>query len=86
MIPSRAALLSGLDAPVEARPYGEITVTDDGERESIWLHLTEAQASCLLTGYVPSGVKAVLSELVNYEIEDQKRADRPVATKARKKA
>lgn len=59
---------------MDNRPYAEC----DTEREVIWLHLTEDQASAMAGGYVPNGVKSVLRELLDYELEDQRRADRPL--------
>lgn len=64
----------------DARPYAE----RDLDREAFWLHLTEDQASAMAGGYVPNGVKGVLRELLDYELEDLKRSERPVAKGKRK--
>jgi len=80
-IPSRAELIAGVDGKIEARPHGELIVDDDNERECIWLHLTITQAECLLSGYVPSGTKGTLHDLLNYKLEDERRAARPVRTR-----
>lgn len=58
----------------EQRPYAE----HDRDREAFWVHLTEAQAEALASGYVPLGTKSVLRELLDYDLEDQRRADRPI--------
>ena len=63
--------------PHELRPYAE----HDRDRECFWLHLTEDQASALASGYVPNGVKSVLRELLDYALEDLRRAERPVPAK-----
>lgn len=52
------------DERINLRPYAE----RDLDREAYWLHLTEAQAECLASGYVPNGVKSVLRELLDYEL------------------
>lgn len=64
-------------AELHGRPYAE----HDRDRECFWLHLTEDQASAMAGGFVPNGVKGVLRELLDYAVEDLKRAERPVAVK-----
>ncbi len=64
---------------VDARPTAE----RDLDRECYWLHLTEDQASAMAGGYVPNGVKGVLRELLDYQIEDERRAARPVTKRKR---
>lgn len=68
--------------PRELRPYAE----RDLERECYWLHLTEDQASALAGGYVSTGVKSVLRELLDYDLEDLKRSERPVQETASPRA
>jgi hypothetical protein len=63
------------------RPYAE----HDRDQEAFWLHLTEAQAEALASGYVSRAVKAVLRELLDYDLEDQRRAERPVEPKKAKR-
>lgn len=58
----------------EQRPYGERSL----DRECYWLHLTEDQASAMAGGYVPNSVKSVLRELLDYALQDELRAARPV--------
>jgi hypothetical protein len=53
----------------------------DLERGVIWLHLSEAQAEDVASGYVPRSIKCVLRELLDYAEEDIRRAERPVSTK-----
>lgn len=67
------------DPSIEQRPYAE----RDVDRECYWLHLTEAQATAMASGYVPNGTKSVLRELLDCDLEDQKRAERPVPKKRR---
>ena len=73
-----------LDPNIEHRPYGERVL--DPERECLWLHLTPSQAEALASGYVPASVKSVLRELLDYELEDLKRAERPLVKKTPKSA
>ena len=63
-----------MNEDVEQRPYAE----RDTERECYWLHLTEAQATDLASGYVTNAVKSVLRELLDFRLEDERRAERPV--------
>ena len=71
------------DENIQQRPYGERVV--DPEREGLWLHLMPSQAEVLASGYVPGSVKSVLRELLDYELEDLKRADRPVLTEPKRR-
>jgi hypothetical protein len=43
-----------------------------------WLRLTEDQAEHIAGGYVPRSVKAILRELLDYQLEDERRAGRPI--------
>ena len=63
--------------PLERRPYAERNL----DAECYWVHLSEDQASAMAGGYIPNGVKSVLRELLDYALEDQKRADRPLPKK-----
>lgn len=58
----------------ENSPYVEA----DLERQCIWLHLTEQQAEDLASGYVSAATKSRLRELLDYRVEDERRAARPV--------
>ncbi len=40
--------------------------------------LTEAQACEMAAGYVPNSIKAQLREMLDFQLEDQRRAERPV--------
>lgn len=64
------------------RPYAEL----DLDRECIWIHLTEAQAIDLASGYVCGAVKSVIRELLDYQAENERRAARPVKVEKAKKA
>ena len=44
------------------------------------------QAEAMAGGYVPRSVKSILRELLDYELELQRCADRPVSKPKRKKA
>ena len=63
-----------LNLNLEVRPEGE----RDLDAQTIWIHLTEDQAEAMASGYVPRAVKSILRELLDSELEDQRRADRPV--------
>ena len=53
----------------------------DLETGRFWIHLTETQAAMCASGYVPASVKSVLRELLDYALEDERRAARPVPRK-----
>lgn len=68
--------------PLEVRPdHAE----RDGHTHRISIVLSEEQATAMAGGYVPNSVKGILRELLDYELEDLRRAERPV-TKRTKRA
>lgn len=64
-----------LAADLEQRPEAQM----DAETRGISLVLTEDQAEALASGYVPRSVKSILRELLDFELEDLRRSERPVA-------
>ena len=68
-------------AAVEARPeLGEM----DTQTHRISIVLNEDQAEAMAGGYVPRAVKSMLRELLDFEFEDLRRAERPVVSKQRR--
>lgn len=65
---------------VEDRPEASLETTT----RTITIQLTADQAECLSGGYVPRSVKSILRELLDYELLDLTRAERPLP-KARKR-
>ena len=63
-----------MDDNLERRPEAERQV-DTG---MFWIHLTADQAEAIAGGCVPRSVKAILRELLDYRLEDERRAARPV--------
>ena len=70
------------DDPRERRPEASREL-DTGV---LWIQLNEDQAEAMAGGYVPRSVKSILRELLDYELEYQRCADRPVPKPKRKKA
>jgi hypothetical protein len=66
---------------VEARP--ELAEMDT-QTHRISVVLSEEQATALASGYVPNAVKSILRELLDYELEDLRRAARPVVKSRRR--
>lgn len=64
---------------VEDRPEARVDINT----HQITICVTEDQAECLAGGYVPRSVKSILRELLDYALEDLRRAERPLP-KARK--
>lgn len=53
----------------------------DTQTHRITVTLTEEQATALAGGYVSNSVKSMLRELLDWELEDERRAARPVKGK-----
>ena len=68
-------------AELQTAPEAALSLEDlAAARECVWIHLTEAQAECLLAGVVPSIVRAQLWDLLHSELAYQANADKPVVT------
>lgn len=63
------------DPRLEQRPEAQL----DAQQHLITIILTEDQAEAMASGYVPRSVKSILRELLDYELEDLRRSERPVA-------
>ena len=50
-----------------------------------WMHLSEADALDLASGYVPNAVKAMCLTMLDWQREDERRAARPTRPRERKK-
>ena len=50
----------------------------DLDRQCLWVHLTEQQATDVASGYVPNAVKSVIRELLEFREEDERRPARPI--------
>lgn len=59
---------------LEQRPTAQLDVVTHG----ITVTINEEQAESLASGYVPRSVKSILRELLDFELEDQRRSERPV--------
>lgn len=55
------------------------------EPGSIWILLTENQAEAVSSGYVPRSVKSALREMLDCDLEDQRRAERPTPKRENRK-
>lgn len=50
----------------------------DTHTHAITICVTEDQAEAMAGGYVPRAVKSILRELLDFELEDVRRAERPL--------
>lgn len=66
----------------EARP--ELAEMDT-QTHRISIVLSEEQATAMAGGYVPNSVKSMLRELLDWSLEDLRRAERPMV-KAKRRA
>lgn len=65
-------------------PAMEPAPREEAHESEWWLLLTETQVQDIAAGYVPNSVKAMARTCLDWALEDQRRADRPVPGRKRK--
>lgn len=53
----------------------------EADTQWITIRLNVEQAEAMAGGYVPRSVKSILRELLDFELEDLRRSERPVVVK-----